>query len=80
MSDASKPFVSRAEHFERNLRDSQRTTAGPAIRMDRDGQGHPGVIITTGTSRFTILTPADAMRIATGIADVLTEQRQDTAA
>lgn len=76
MATDTRPFVARPEHWDRNRADSARAAARPAYRTDPNGQTHPGIIISQGPGRILILSPDDALRVATQIADALDHHRQ----
>lgn len=71
-----RPFISRANHWDRNSSESTQATAGPAYRIDPDGTRHPGVIVSMAPGRFLILAPGDALRVANQIADTLAGIRE----
>lgn len=74
----TKPFIAQSSQWHRNLRDSERVSAGPAVRIDLEGNRHPGVVMRMGEGRLLILDPADALRLANNLADALAENKSTT--
>ena len=64
-------FTARANYWQRNLEDSQKTNALSCRRTKEDGTIVPGVALFSGYRVTTILDPADALRLANELADAL---------
>lgn len=69
---ATPTFVTKRHQWKRNTADSRATKVRPAKITDFVGEEHPGVLISQGDGRFMLIARDDAIRIAHGIADILT--------
>ena len=72
MTDLSRPFIARPDHWATNAAEAATVRAEPCERVDRDGGIHPGVAVFTGKRPWLVLDAAAALRLAHGLADALT--------
>ncbi|MGB3375052.1 MAG: hypothetical protein WBA87_07935 [Microbacterium sp.] len=65
----SGPFRARAEFYERNVKDGHMLTAGRAVLSTPGGRVEPGVLIYGIGQGHVVVPRAEAIRLATEIAD-----------
>lgn len=69
------PFRAHAQHYDKNHRESIAANVRPAIIEAPGGGEEAGVMVGIGGRVLLILTVNDAYRIATDIANILTDHR-----
>lgn len=70
-----QPYIVVQDRWTEDNKVSRRATARPVWRTNPQGERVPGIGIFKGNFPRVILSPEDALRVATGIADSLAQAR-----
>lgn len=73
-------FISKPDHYHRNVNESQKLKARPALLTATDGSQEPAVVIQSAHFIKYLLPTREALRIANEIADAVEEAERNEAA